>query len=355
MLVNLGGEQVYLFNTRDEDEDFSLKMSNLREKCLCSDEKCQKQKSNPLYTTDMTCKSKDLKEQAKQHFSEREFSQAIKLYNEAVKLSPFSPSLHSDRAAALMQRDWNGDMYSGLKDCIKALTLDRTQRKAHYQMAKILFNLGWTKESEEWLDSFRKKKFETGPLIETLQKEIEAAKKNSNKEPKKRKSFQDELGKIDKQEEVWRSKASDFENRYCGHCNTTTDIKEVNFWGPNGQFVMAGSDDAKIFIWDRKSENQVLTLSGDESIVNCLQPHPYTCLLASSGIDSVVKLWGPLAENENNSLLVNDADKVADENQKRMNSDPIETMLLSMGRSIRYLERQESDDEQRAHYPCRPS
>lgn len=32
------------------------------------------------------------------------------------------------------------------------------------------------------------------------------------------------------------------------------------------------------------------------SIVNCLQPHPSTCLIASSGIDVSVKLWSPRPE-----------------------------------------------------------
>lgn len=37
-------------------------------------------------------------------------------------------------------------------------------------------------------------------------------------------------------------------------------------------------------------------LRGDDSIVNCLQPHPNSCLLATSGIDPVVRLWSPKAE-----------------------------------------------------------
>ena len=60
-------------------------------------------------------------------------------------------------------------------------------------------------------------------------------------------------------------------SRFLGACNTTTDIKEANFLGSNGQFVMAGSDDGKFFIWDRHSGNIVRVLVGDESIVNCLQ------------------------------------------------------------------------------------
>jgi len=32
-------------------------------------------------------------------------------------------------------------------------------------------------------------------------------------------------------EQIWRSEARDYESRFCGHCNTTTDIKEANFFG----------------------------------------------------------------------------------------------------------------------------
>ncbi len=32
-------------------------------------------------------------------------------------------------------------------------------------------------------------------------------------------------------EKLWRKNACDFEHRYCGHCNATTDIKEANFFG----------------------------------------------------------------------------------------------------------------------------
>ena len=29
----------------------------------------------------------------------------------------------------------------------------------------------------------------------------------------------------------WRTNAWDYDQRFCGHCNTTTDIKEANFFG----------------------------------------------------------------------------------------------------------------------------
>ena len=63
-----------------------------------------------------------------------------------------------------------------------------------------------------------------------------------------------------------------------------------------GQFIVAGSDDGSIYFWDRNTTNNIRILKGDGSIVNCLQPHPTYCLLASSGIDPVVRLWSPLPQ-----------------------------------------------------------
>ncbi|XP_035205990.1 WD and tetratricopeptide repeats protein 1-like, partial [Stegodyphus dumicola] len=134
------------------------------------------------------------------------------------------------------------------------------------------------------------------------------------------------------QEKKWRASAYDYEARFCGHCNTTTDIKEANFFGSCGQYIVAGSDDGSIFIWDRVTTNIVRVLRGDDSIVNCLQPHPSTCLLATSGIDPVVRLWGPRAEDgskEDREIL--DSDDAAFANQRRMNADPLEIMLMNMG------------------------
>ena len=38
-------------------------------------------------------------------------------------------------------------------------------------------------------------------------------------------------------------------------------------------------------------------LDGDSSTVNCVQGHPSAPLLASSGIDAVVRLWDPRPED----------------------------------------------------------
>jgi WD and tetratricopeptide repeats protein 1 len=61
-------------------------------------------------------------------------------------------------------------------------------------------------------------------------------------------------------------------------------------------YVRRSSDDGNLFIWCRKSGNIVRCIRGDESIVNCVQLHPQLFLLATSGIESVVRLWSPRPE-----------------------------------------------------------
>uniref|UniRef100_A0A4W4EL51 Ddb1 and cul4 associated factor 6 n=1 Tax=Electrophorus electricus TaxID=8005 RepID=A0A4W4EL51_ELEEL len=79
-----------------------------------------------------------------------------------------------------------------------------------------------------------------------------------------------------------------------GHRNSRTMIKEACFWGNN--FVLSGSDCGHIFIWDRHTGEHVMLLEADNHVVNCLQPHPYEPLLASSGIDYDIKIWSPMEE-----------------------------------------------------------
>ena len=38
-----------------------------------------------------------------------------------------------------------------------------------------------------------------------------------------------------------------------------------------------------------------LIQEADRHVVNCVQPHPYEPLIASSGIDYNVKLWAPIS------------------------------------------------------------
>ncbi|XP_012264400.2 DDB1- and CUL4-associated factor 6-like isoform X2 [Athalia rosae] len=97
--------------------------------------------------------------------------------------------------------------------------------------------------------------------------------------------------------------------KYMGHRNARTMIKEANFWGDD--YVMSGSDCGHVFIWERSTANLCMLLEADQHVVNCLQPHPYLPMLATSGIDYDVKLWAPI--NEEPSF----DDKFAEDLKKR--------------------------------------
>lgn len=112
--------------------------------------------------------------------------------------------------------------------------------------------------------------------------------------------------------------ARDYEDRFIGHCNTTTDIKEANFFGNDSNYIIAGSDDRNFFIWERTTNLISEVYRADGNIVNCVQPHPTTCLLATSGIDSTVKIWSPQPENHVIKHRVDFSEKTVKRNQYRM-------------------------------------
>lgn len=67
----------------------------------------------------------------------------------------------------------------------------------------------------------------------------------------------------------------------------------MNFLGPNDEYVVSGSDDGNWFIWDKNTGDLVNILEGDGSIVNIIEGHPHLPVVATSGIDSSIKVCSP--------------------------------------------------------------
>lgn len=80
---------------------------------------------------------------------------------------------------------------------------------------------------------------------------------------------------------------------YSGHRNSQT-VKGVNFFGPNDEYVMSGSDCGHLFIWKKKGGKLVRLMVGDRHVVNQLEPHPHIPMFATCGIEKTVKLWAPM-------------------------------------------------------------
>ncbi|OMO53473.1 hypothetical protein COLO4_36723 [Corchorus olitorius] len=81
---------------------------------------------------------------------------------------------------------------------------------------------------------------------------------------------------------------------YKGHRNFET-VKGVSFVGLKSEYVVSGSDCGRIFIWEKKGGELVRVMEADKHIVNCIESHPHTMVLASSGIESNIKIWTPTA------------------------------------------------------------
>ena len=60
---------------------------------------------------------------------------------------------------------------------------------------------------------------------------------------------------------------------------------------------MSGSDCGHVFIWSAQNGRLVKLLKADRvGAVNCLTPHPYLPMLATSGLENSAKLWSPDGE-----------------------------------------------------------
>ena len=151
LLVNLGGEQLYLFDIRTQRSPLSYTTASfsventgatsrngfVHYETSCDDEKagsdalsrrksCDTNRSKPSTTngytvakehkgnTSSTCgkstqlcgKALDLKSLANTEYENRNFWGAINLYNQALVLAPNSAVLYANRAAAFLKRGW---------------------------------------------------------------------------------------------------------------------------------------------------------------------------------------------------------------------------------------------------------
>ncbi|XP_022735851.1 WD and tetratricopeptide repeats protein 1-like isoform X9 [Durio zibethinus] len=132
------------------------------------------------------------------------------------------------RAALLLKRKWKNDAHIAVRDCHSARRIDSSSFRAHYCMAEAL------QQPEAVID---------------------------------------------------------MKQRYVGHCNVGTDIKQASFLGQRGEYVASGSDDGRWFIWEKRTGRLIKMLLGDDAVVNCVQCHPFDCFVATSGIDNTIKLW----------------------------------------------------------------
>eukprot|EP00742_Colponemidia_sp_Colp-10_P013510 GILJ01015260.1.p1 GENE.GILJ01015260.1~~GILJ01015260.1.p1 ORF type:complete len:668 (+),score=76.71 GILJ01015260.1:63-2006(+) len=341
VLVNYSGEHMYLFGLFDTSVD------NISYRAPIPNIPIQQRARS---TADA------LKERANSAFSVKQYSLAVSLYDEAIRYCPDNAVLYSNRSTALIRRNWFGDAQLALDDAETALQLDPNYEKAYYRKILALKQLHRYSEAlnfaQHTLTVFPNMD-RLGELCRLLQDMVTSQTQRPNRSDSRSNgqhatpltmttegialwpfpgmAFM-ELGSLSSPDEqtsvdsppdpqLYQHIVTNVRQRFVGHCNVGTDIKECAFFGFKEEFVLCGSDDGRIFVWDKKSGALLRHFAADEDVVNSIQPHPIDPVIASSGIEDAVKLWSPAAEEPLDQHNTQETFAILDDNQQRMKSD----------------------------------
>lgn len=144
------GEDVFVFKKGDEVDVKIESFENLIQSKL-------ENKSNEPSTFVASEGKKDNKEQAQEKkelgnsfISKKEYSQAVKMYTEAIQLDPSQAIFFSNRALAYLELQKYQEV---IDDCDKCLKLDPNNFKAYFRKGTAVFQL---KRYEEALSVFKK-------------------------------------------------------------------------------------------------------------------------------------------------------------------------------------------------------
>uniref|UniRef100_A0A0D3FNH0 WDR5-like beta-propeller domain-containing protein n=1 Tax=Oryza barthii TaxID=65489 RepID=A0A0D3FNH0_9ORYZ len=98
---------------------------------------------------------------------------------------------------------------------------------------------------------------------------------------------------------LWNFSAGKFLKTYTGHVNTKYCIPAA-FSITNGKYIVSGSEDKCVYIWDLQSRKILQKLEGHTDTVIAVSCHPNENMIASGGLDGdkTVKVWVQKEEDQ---------------------------------------------------------
>lgn len=143
LLVNYGAEQIYLFDIDKGETPIYLNLPKLA--------------AEPATKSAKHEKVEVIKASGNEFLENEKYIQAIRKYTEAIQLMPNNSVLYLNRATALMRRKYLGDCYEALRDCHRALNLDSHYVKAHFRLARALFEINQLTLSNDCLQELKRR------------------------------------------------------------------------------------------------------------------------------------------------------------------------------------------------------
>lgn len=286
------------------------------------------------------------------------------------------PELYTLRASALMERDWKGDEWQAFRDCCLALALKPSDYRCILLLADIshrlqnkdiasgmlemLRSLMRDSEVREPSDRMIRNKLARFVSLEDIRMNeyyndkplsIEIVTTDDQDQTSCDSILSDLIARQNNRShqvndcvnnntnnnnnnylqsihtQTKRTLEFDYTKRFTGHCSMNTDIKEANFLGSEGEYIVAGSDDGAVYIWDKTTTNLVKAMHADAHILNCVQPHPTICMLATSGIEPTIKIWSTSGKIRHDIRTIEER---CTQNQNFITADPLEAMVMML-------------------------
>ncbi|KAL4289533.1 hypothetical protein GQ457_14G025040 [Hibiscus cannabinus] len=135
---------------------------------------------------------------------------------------------------------------------------------------------------------------------------------------------------------------------YKGH-GKKEGVDSLSFFGPKSEYVVSGSGNGRVYIWKKKGGELVRAKKEHVLGVDCIEPHPHTTVLASSGADGI-KIWTPnvidkamllaikIEQDQQSELLVSYRENSIDLFTQDMDRGTIQFHLLHPLQSVKQME-----------------